>query len=145
MPALTTIEIRRRVWFWDEGYLVLPLAWSKALPGAGEKGDGDGKGQLLGFPVRESAGICTALAADVAWFVVAAFDLASWPRGFRLRVDQVLRLVRAVGVLRQPWREESMTVDDNESASGSSSQGKRSDVPTWTGVVTNRCVKQQGS
>ncbi|OAP64099.1 hypothetical protein AYL99_00071 [Fonsecaea erecta] len=36
-----------------------------------------------------------------------------------------------------------MTDDDDESASGSNSKGKRSDVPTWTGVVTNKSVKQQ--
>ncbi|KIW30774.1 uncharacterized protein PV07_02476 [Cladophialophora immunda] len=36
-----------------------------------------------------------------------------------------------------------MTDDDNESASGGNSKGKKSDMPTWTGVVTNKSVKQQ--
>ncbi|KIW88314.1 uncharacterized protein Z519_10881 [Cladophialophora bantiana CBS 173.52] len=36
-----------------------------------------------------------------------------------------------------------MTDDDNESAFGGNSKGKKSDMPTWTGVVTNKSVKQQ--
>ncbi|KAH0847771.1 hypothetical protein AYO21_03980 [Fonsecaea monophora] len=36
-----------------------------------------------------------------------------------------------------------MTDEDNDSASGGTPKGRKSDMPSWTGVVTNKSVKQQ--